>query len=93
MKLIQNSRPPRNYGIVLLVAEANTTVERNSSDLVVPQHRGILIHVETTNKVGTTAEYRPSITAKFPDGGYEEVWRAAATLTNNGDRLGGPLRN
>jgi len=85
MRLVQNSRPPRNYGIVLLTAEDSTTVERNSSDLVVPQHRGILIHFETTDLTGTTAQYRMSITARFPDGGYEEVWQAATTITGVGD--------
>ena len=76
-----------NHQIVLLASQADTTATRNSDDQISASSRAIQILVKTANKVGTTAEYTPSLQRKNADGTYATIWTAAAALTGNGSVL------
>ncbi len=74
-----------NADAAVLASEADTVATRTSADQTNTNHRGMILHVNTANKIGTTATYTPAVQAKFNDGSYATIWTAAAALTNNGD--------
>lgn len=85
MKITRNSGRTSGSSVAVLDSEGSTTATRTGTDIVNAGYRGIIIHVNTANKDGTTAEYRPRLQAKYDDGTYVTYWQAAATLTATGD--------
>lgn len=76
-----------NHQLELLASEADTIATRNSDDQYSASARAIQILVKTSNKVGTTAEYTPTLQRKNVDGTYTTIWTAAAAITAEGSVL------
>ena len=76
-----------NSNVVLLASEADTIATRNGSDQSNASAKAIQILVVTANKIGTDADYTPSLQRKNADGTYTTIWTAAAAIENNGSVL------
>lgn len=76
-----------NNNVVLLASLADTIATRNGTDQVNASAKAIQILVVTANKVGTDADYTPSLQRKNADGTYTTIWTAAAVIENNGSVL------